>query len=88
MNEYILDGFEFKNREDAFKYIKEVMELPEYFGNNLDALWDVLEDFKDIKIKIVNARQIPRNLKSYGLKVLDIFGDVNGNRGIEVEIFW
>lgn len=88
MKEYILNGSEFNSRDDAFEYIKEVLELPEYFGNNLDALWDVLSDMKELKIRIINARQIPRNLKSYGLKMLDVFGDVNGIRGIVVEIVW
>lgn len=88
MREYVLDGWEFKNREDSFEYIKEVLELPDYFGSNLDALWDVLSDMKELKIRIINARQIPGNLKSYGLKMLDVFGDVNGIRGIVVEIVW
>ncbi|NLW43507.1 MAG: barstar family protein [Tissierellia bacterium] len=88
MKTYILDGYQFKTRNDSFEYLNSVFQFPDYFGKNLDSLWDVLSDLEDVRIEIIDARQIPKYLQGYGLKILDIFGDINGYRGIEVEMFW
>lgn len=88
MKTFILDGYQFKTRNDAFEYLNSVFQFPDYFGKNLDSLWDVLSDLKDTRIEIINARQIPKHLQGYGLKILDTFGDLNGYRGVEVEMLW
>ena len=42
--EYIIDLKNIKNKEDAHNIIKEALELPEYYGANLDALNDALSE--------------------------------------------
>ena len=37
-----LDGARLRTREEAFPYLRERLALPEWFGNNLDALYDAL----------------------------------------------
>ena len=32
----------FKTRETAHTYLKEILHLPDYYGRNLDALYDCL----------------------------------------------
>ena len=32
----------FKTRETAHTYLKEILRLPDYYGRNLDALYDCL----------------------------------------------
>ena len=37
-----LDGRRMDTRAAAWAYLRQELSLPEYFGNNLDALWDSL----------------------------------------------
>ena len=37
-----LDLNTFETKEDVHSFLAEEMEFPEYYGNNLDALYDVL----------------------------------------------
>lgn len=42
MNEIVLFGEDMK--EDPHKYIKETLDFPDYYGENLDALFDCLSE--------------------------------------------
>ncbi|MCL1043679.1 barstar family protein [Shewanella marisflavi] len=42
MTSIIIDGHEFKNKQEFHKLIKLKLDLPDYYGENLDALWDCL----------------------------------------------
>ena len=37
-----LDIKEFKDRKKAHLYLKKILNLPDYYGENLDALYDCL----------------------------------------------
>lgn len=87
MKRYIIDGNEFVTRESGYNYLTKVFGFSESFGNNLDALWDELTELEDVEIVIENAREIPRLLEDYGLKILDVFGDLY-DEGIELKIYW
>lgn len=87
MNIYIIDGAKFETVEKAYEYLRDEFKFSEYFGNNLDALWDELTDLDNVVIIIKNAREIPRKLGEYGLKILDIFGDLS-EYDVEVKISW
>ena len=39
-----LDGRRMTSRREAHAYLKEALSLPEYYGCNLDALYDVLTE--------------------------------------------
>ena len=87
MERYILDGENFITKEDAYEYIKSVFDFPDYFGNNLDALWDSLRDLGEVQIVIINAESIRENLEEYGYDILDVFEDLNKFEDVEVEIY-
>lgn len=87
MERYILDGENFITKEDAYEYIKSVFDFPDYFGNNLDALWDSLRDLGEVQIIIINAESIRENLEEYGYDILDVFEDLNKFDDVEVEIY-
>lgn len=39
-------GNEISNLEDLYKFLVQELEFPEYFGDNLDALYDMLTDLQ------------------------------------------
>lgn len=57
MKEIILDGNNLLEKEKAHDYLKQTLELPEYYGNNLDALYDCLTELQDVVIKICATGQ-------------------------------
>ena len=48
-----IDGLATKKKEDFYQNIKEELDVPEYFGNNLDALYDFLTEQPDIFFIII-----------------------------------
>lgn len=74
MNRILLDGRRMANPSLAHSYIKEEMNLSEYYGENLDALWDELTSISQpVRIVIINSSRLQTNLGSYGKKLLETF---------------
>jgi len=73
MKEYILDGNMMKDKESTHLYLKEVFKFPEYYGKNLDALYDLLTEMGDVKITIKNSKQIKNYLSEYGEDLIKTF---------------
>ena len=40
----IIDGWDIENKNDFYQRIDDQMELPDYFGRNLDALYDIFTE--------------------------------------------
>lgn len=77
MKKIILDGSSFIDKEAAHVILQEKMELPDYYGKNLDALWDCLSsDFTKRMIIIQNPHRIKENLGRYGEALLRVFVEV------------
>ena len=77
MTEIVLDAKEMKSREKAHQYIKQKLEFPEYYGENLDALWDMLTAYdREVKIKLINEDCLIDNLGDYGESIIQIFKDL------------
>lgn len=72
-NKYVIDGEKIEDKESLWNVVGEVIELPEYFGNNLDALSDVLQE-RDMrgKIKVLNEEQFINILGDYGKIFLQV----------------
>ena len=47
-----LDGKDFIDFEHTHNVLKSKLELPEYYGKNLDALWDCLTGWLDVPVQI------------------------------------
>lgn len=74
MDEVLIDGVEMTDRKTSHCYIKEQLVLPDYYGNNLDALWDHLStDYSQKKIVIVNPKKLVENLGHYGEQLISVF---------------
>jgi hypothetical protein len=52
--EYTVDAVKLNEREEAHKYLAEVFSLPDYYGKNLDALYDCLSEMNIDKVIIRN----------------------------------
>ena len=52
MKQIILDGNILADATQVHDYLKEMLEFPEYYGKNLDALHDCLTDLEDVEIAI------------------------------------
>lgn len=73
----ILDGNEMKTKEIAHDYLKKKLSLPEYYGENLDALWDILSTCDhEIEIELMNKDRLIDNLKKYGEDLIELLQDV------------
>ena len=86
MIEVKLNGSKMLDKATTHAYLKRKLSLPEYYGNNLDALWDCLStDTLEKKIIIVNKEMIIENLGLYGESLIELFIDVaEENNCIEV----
>ncbi|MBQ3761747.1 MAG: barstar family protein [Clostridia bacterium] len=71
---YILDGRNMLTKQEAYAEIKKVLEAPEYMGNNLDALSDVLSETQG-EITLIHACAMLNGLKKYALRLLEVFFD-------------
>ena len=71
---YILDGTAMTTREEAWAEIRRVFETPEWFGNNLDALYDILTETSG-DIRFTHACRALNSLGSYGCRMLAVFYD-------------
>lgn len=66
--EIVIDVAGVYSADDFYEILNEHIELPEYFGRNLDALKDVLTDMSgDLVIRVINTGEMesamPRFLK-------------------------
>ncbi len=66
---FILDAGKMTDKATSHAYLKEVLNLPEYYGNNLDALHDCLEEMTDVEI-IVENEENAGNYYRYVARVL------------------
>jgi len=75
MRKIVLDGTYLLDRETVHEYLKETLELPEYYGKNLDALYDCLTDLEAtvIEIKIPEEQIEDEEKNRYFKRVLRVF---------------
>lgn len=66
-----LDAQKMDGRKAAHAYLKEALHFPDYYGNNLDALFDCLTDLPETQVQFINTEDAPE----YFQKVLRVFRD-------------
>ena len=59
--------------------LKEQFGLPDYYGKNWSALFDLLRDFADepTRIEVYGLQQIPKGMNEQIQMMLDVFEDVH-----------
>lgn len=74
-----LDFSNCKYISSIHKVLKDAFDFPEYYGENLDALWDCLEYYcdYDLQVNIRGISMMPRELHDYMLKIQEVFKEVH-----------
>lgn len=84
MREYILFPDKLNTKETIHNYFQEMMELPEYYGRNFDALYDELTAITEETIfVIVCAEQEPSGSVKAMLQVMQDAAKENKNISIK-----
>ena len=77
----LLDGEKIKSKSDVHAAFAEALSFPEYYGNNLDALHDMLTEGKDeIGVICVNVGALSENLGKWWKSLLRLLHDVSDER--------
>ena len=74
-----IDGLSIKKKEDFYANIKTELNVPEYFGNNLDALYDLLTEQPDIlQMKFLHYNMMQIQLgRSFCQQLLKVLQDAD-----------
>ena len=76
MQNVILDGELLLTREDVHNTLRTELRFPEWYGNNLDALHDVLTDrMEETHIELKNRTLLDEHLGDYAVYLLRVLTD-------------
>ena len=76
MAEYRIDLNEIDDREALHDLLEQVLPLPDYYGRNLDALWDVLSTWSaPLCIEVTHTELLKRHLADYADALLELLHD-------------
>lgn len=81
----ILNCEKLLQREQAHEYLAKMLDFPEYYGKNLDALFDCLTELSDRTIVLLGAGSLPND--SYGARVRTVMEKAAQlNLGLKLEV--
>jgi len=86
MRKLTINGKRLKSREALHEYIAKKLNFPEYYGNNLDALYDCLCEINTpLNIIIKNGDILENELGQYAVNLTLMLADIcNSNPNIKV----
>lgn len=70
---YILDGKQMVSKKETHLYLQETFGFPQYYGKNLDALYDCLTEMREMEVELHHTEEMLTALGGYGEKLLDVF---------------
>ncbi len=74
----ILDGKKMTDRDSLHQYLAHELQLPDYYGNNLDALADCLGEMgPHTHIILTDPGSVRENLGEYGARLIEVFMEVS-----------
>jgi ribonuclease inhibitor len=84
----ILDALEMTDKQATHEYIQSQLDFPDYYGHNLDALWDMLSALSEpLHIILINADHLPANLGGYAELLLAVFIEAaESNAALQFEL--
>lgn len=76
MKKVRLNGKKMSSVGTTHQYLQKKLDLPDYYGANLDALWDILSTWSDPQqIILINLDALKASLGDYGDKLILVFSD-------------
>ena len=86
MKKVILNCEKLLQRKQAHLYLAEMLDFPDYYGKNLDALYDCLTEVGECII-VLEGEDILRESEGYGAKVLKVIKEAaHANPGLKLEM--
>ena len=88
MKEVVLDFSGIKTYWELHEYLKKVFQFPDYYGRNMDALWDCLYCCYDSNttIQLRNLNEIPEALREEINIMLELFWELNEKDGVIIRL--
>ena len=69
-----LNGRKMITAKSTQYYLKRKLNLPSYYGGNLDALWDVLSTISEpLQVNLLFRVQMTKNLGRYSDDLIQVF---------------
>ena len=86
MIKYIINMDGLYDKTKFYKKMKDSLPLPEYCGNNLDALHDAMTDIcTDIEITFINFKNFAEEMPEYSEAFRNMLEDLNSrNRNVDI----
>ena len=86
MKKVIVNCEKLIEREQAHLYLAQMLDFPEYYGKNLDALYDCLTELKECTLVLQGETEL-RQAGGYGAKILKVLEEASrANYGLNVVI--
>lgn len=86
MSDVTLDCRNMISKEQAHPYLAQMLGFPDYYGNNLDALFDCLTELGECAIRLEHADSLGQ-ADCYGAKILKTFQEAaEANPRISLEL--
>ena len=88
MKTYIIDLTSVYNTDELHAAIRDVLPLPDYYGNNLDALHDVLTDIREeCRIAFLHTDEADITMPNYMRSLRTMCKDVmEENKKLKIEV--
>ena len=84
----ILDGRTVDSRETLHQRLTELLQLPAWYGKNLDALHDCLTDLREpITLRVIHAHTLRESLGGYASNLGHVLYDCE-RENEKLTVFW
>lgn len=71
MNKIRIDLTKFNDKRELHLFLKKECQFPEYYGCNLDALYDCLSENNDFEFEIIESERF----ETYLISMMKVFRD-------------
>ncbi len=87
MREFTLDGALVDSRQSLHDLLAQGLDFPDWYGGNLDALYDCLTDLDETNLILINTDALGMALGSYWRRVLEVLREcATGNERFHLTI--